>query len=82
MKRIEITGSRLELPRLLNDVELAPEGAAVSFDLGAAGVQRNDGKTIAVGLWLTGKNETFACLFLDASSAKALAEQLLESTAV
>jgi hypothetical protein len=84
MKQIEITGSRLTLPRLLNNVELAPESAApsVSFDLGAAGVQRNDSATIALSLWLTGENDAgrFACLFLDVPSAKALAEKLLEAT--
>jgi hypothetical protein len=84
MNRINITGA-LGLPRVINDVELVPEAEfplPVRFDLGAAGVQRNDSTTIAVALSLAGKSETtFACLFLDVPSAKALAAQLLEVTA-
>jgi len=89
MIRIEITASRLALPRLLNGVELTPENApsanlaSVNFDLGAAVVKRNECRNateIAVGLMLTGRDETFACLFLDLSSAKALAEKILEVT--
>jgi len=87
MKRIEITGARLALPRLLNDVELAPESAApeVNFDLGSAILQKNDGATggatIALSLSLAGKNETFARLVLSLRSTKALAEKLLELSA-
>jgi hypothetical protein len=90
MRRIQITGSRLALPRLFpNGVELAPENApsvhlaAVNFDLGAAVIKRNESQTtteIALALMLTGKDNTFACLFLDVTSAKALAESLLEVT--
>lgn len=83
MKRIEIPGTRIALPRLLNDVELAPESGApaVNFDLGSALLQKNDGTTIALGFSLAGKNETFACLFLNPQSAKALADKLLELSA-
>ena len=90
MTRIEIAKSRLALPRLLNGVELAPETApsvnlaAVNFDLGAAVVKRNQFKNtteIAVGMILAGRDDTFACLFLDVPSAKALAERILEATA-
>lgn len=90
MKPIKITGARLALPRLINDVELAPENApsahlaAVYFDLGAAVIKRNESDTtteIAIGVMLTGKDSTFACLHLDVASARALAEKILEVTA-
>lgn len=88
MNRFEITGSRLELPRLLNGVELAPEGAGPArFDLTAARIQQNvfrqnDGQTVtevALGLYRTGTRATFACLFLDVPSAKAITVKLLEA---
>lgn len=89
MKPIQITASRLALPRQFADgIELAPENApsvhlaAVNFDLGAAVIKRNESQTateIALALMLTGRDDTFACLFLDAPSAKALAENLLEA---
>jgi hypothetical protein len=89
MTRNEITQARLALPRLLNGVELAPENApsmplaSVNFDLGAAVVKRNEFKNmteIAVGLMLTGRDDTFACLFLDVPSARSLAKRILEVT--
>lgn len=91
MTRIEITGSRLALPKDFgNGVELAPENAptvhlaAVNFDLGAAVIKRNQSEKtteIALALMLIGRNDTFACLLLDVPSAKALAQKLLDATA-
>jgi hypothetical protein len=92
MQQMKITGSRLALPRVFdNDVAIAPETASnvhlamVNFDLGSAVVKRNQSETsteIAVGMMLAGReNSTFACLFLDVPSAKALAQKLLEMTA-
>jgi hypothetical protein len=88
---MKITGARLALPRVFDGgVEIAPETApnvhlaAVNFDLGSAVVKRNQFEAsteIAVGLMLAGKENTFACLFLDVPSAKALAQKLLEVTA-
>jgi len=84
---IKITGSRLELPRNLNGVELAPEGAGPArFDLGIARIQQNvfrqnDGQTVtevALGLYSTGTSGTFACLFVGVPSARAIAVKLLE----
>ena len=91
MTQFEITGSRLALPRNFgNGVELAPPNApnvrqaAVNFELGAALVKRNQSETtteIALALMLPGRNDTFACLFLDVPSAKALAQKLLDASA-
>jgi hypothetical protein len=90
LTQVEITGARLALPRDFgNGVELAPENApmvhlgAVNFDLGAAVIKRNQSERsaeIALGLKLTGRDDTFACLFLDVPSAKALGQKLLEVT--
>jgi hypothetical protein len=84
MNRFEIAGSRLTLPRVINNVELAPEGNAgsVDFNLGTVAVQQNDGKTIAIALMLAETNQTFACLNLNIPSAKVLAEKLAELTAL
>jgi hypothetical protein len=88
---MKLTGSRLALPRVLDDgAEIAPENApsvrlaGVNFDLGSAAVKQNQrgaSTEIAVALTLAGKENTFACLFLDVPSAKALAQRLLEATA-
>ena len=82
----EITGSRLDLPRILNGVELTAEDCPARFDLGRALIKRVsqeiDGQTVkevALGLYLTGTSATFACLFLDVPSAKAIAVKLLEA---
>jgi hypothetical protein len=90
MNQIRITGW-LELARVFDSVaEQATENlesvhlAAVNFNLGAAVIQRNtfEGSTeISIAVKLTGRSDTFACLFLDVPSAKALAEKLREMTA-
>jgi hypothetical protein len=84
----EITRSRLDFPRTLNGVELAPEGTGrpATFHLGTAEIKRVlqevDGQTVpevSLGLYLTGTSATFACLFVDVPSAKAIAVKLLEA---
>jgi hypothetical protein len=90
MDQFPITGSRLALPRVFdNGVEIAPENApsvhlaAVNFDVGTAVVKRNvfgEHTEIALAVKLTGRDDTFACLFLDLSSANLLAQKLLEVT--
>ncbi len=87
MSPFEITGSSLELPRLLNGVELAPEPGNARFHLGTAHIKRVsqeiDGRTIpevSLGLNSTGTSDPFACcIFLDVPSTKAIALKLLEA---
>jgi hypothetical protein len=87
MSQFEITGSSLELPRLLNGVELAPEPGNAKFHLRTAYIKRVsqeiDGQAVpevSLGLKSTGTGSPFACcLFLDVPSAKAIALKLLES---
>lgn len=86
MSQFELTGSRLDFPRLLNGGELSAEPGNMRFDLGMAEIKRVpqeiDGQTVqelSLGLFRTGTRVTFACLFLDIPSAKAIADRLLEA---
>jgi hypothetical protein len=86
MSPFEITRSSLDLPRILNGVELAPEPGNAKFHLETAHIKRVfqeiDGQTVpevSLGLYRTGTSATFACLFLDLPSAKAIAVKLLEA---
>ena len=83
MRSFKIPGSRLELPRRLNGVELSSEPGNVSFRLGSATVKRvpqeSDGRkvqTLSLGLHEPGAKTTLACLFLEMASAKVIAENL------
>jgi hypothetical protein len=86
MSPFEITGSSLDLPRILNGVELAPEPGNAKFHLGTAHIKRVfqeiDGQTVpevSLGLYRTGTTAAFACLFFDVPSAKAIAVKLIEA---
>jgi hypothetical protein len=88
MSQFEVTGSSLELPRLVNGVELGPEPGNAKFHLGTVHIKRVsqeiDGQTVlevSLGLKSPGTSAPFACcLFLDVPSAKAIADKLLEAT--
>ena len=57
--------------------------AAINFDLTAAIIKRiqsENSTEIALALKLKGRDDTFACLFLDVPPAKALAQWLLDAT--
>lgn len=77
MKNTDAAYARLKLPRLLNGVELAPEGTGpgVDFNLGSLAVQKKDAE-VAVCLSLEGQSDTFACLFLSRKAAEELALKL------
>jgi len=87
MGQFEITNSRLELPRLLNGVELALKPGNVSFDISTMGIKRITqeigGKNvpeISLGLSSAKTNAPFACcIFLDFPSARTIAHRMLEA---
>ena len=82
MEPIKVSGA-LVLPNSLDNTQREPTFPGTRFDLSAAGVQRNvhEGSTeIALALWRTESTDTFACLYLDVPSARALAEKLVEAT--
>jgi len=80
MNEILIKGSRLQLPRTIDGVELAPGSGRpfVEYDIGAAVVQVNDGSTFALGL-IVGQ-QRFCSLFVSVESARAIATRILEIT--
>ena len=86
MSPFEITRSSLDLPRILNGVELASGPGNATFHLGTAEIKRVfqeiDGQPVtqvALGLYRTGESATFACLFVDVPSARAIAVKLFEA---
>jgi hypothetical protein len=87
MRRFEITRSRLELPRLLNGVELAPEPGNARFDVSTVEIKRItqeiDGENVAeisLGLKSSKTSVPFeCCVFLDFPSAKTIAHELLQT---
>ena len=81
---ISIPGSRLDIPRQLNGADLAPEGSggAVSFNIGAIGIQRNPDGKVAVAFFLPNQTATFACVFLsDSQTAQTVGNLLLDVAA-
>jgi hypothetical protein len=66
---IGLAGTRLDLPRLLNDAMLGPEGsAAVSFNLEASVAKRNAGGQIVLAFLKEGK--TLSCVFFSDTDAR------------